>query len=89
MNAAPSMHPDRKSGALDRFLREIRAAAALSHDNVVKAYSALQFGELLVFAMEYVDGEDLAKVVKTRRQEPPRMERSHNGSLRPVLPVIA
>ena len=54
----------RKAGALDRFLREIRAAASLSHDNVVKAYSALQFGELLVFAMEYVEGEDLAKLIK-------------------------
>ena len=59
-----------KSGALDRFLREIRSAAALSHDNVVKAYSALQFGELLVFAMEYVEGDDLAKVVKTQGQLP-------------------
>jgi WD40 repeat protein/Leucine-rich repeat (LRR) protein len=55
-----------QSAALDRFLREIRAAAALSHDNVVKAYSALQFGDLLVFAMEYVEGEDLAKVVKSQ-----------------------
>ena len=55
-----------KASALDRFLREIRSAAALSHDNVVKAYSALQFGELLVFAMEYVEGEDLAKVVKSQ-----------------------
>jgi serine/threonine protein kinase/lysophospholipase L1-like esterase len=55
----------RRAGALDRFMQEIRAAAALSHDNVVKAHSALQFGELLVFAMEYVEGDDLAKMVKT------------------------
>jgi len=55
-----------KTGALDRFLREIRAAAALSHDNVVKAHSAMQFGETLVFAMEYVEGDDLAKVVKAQ-----------------------
>ena len=53
-----------KSGTLDRFLREIRSAAALSHDNVVKAYSAMQFGDALVFAMEYVEGDDLAKLVK-------------------------
>src|SRR6202023_2519178 len=38
----------------------------LSHDNVVKAYTALQLGELLVFAMEYVEGEDLSQVVKTQ-----------------------
>jgi len=54
------------SGALERFLREIRSAAKLSHPNVVPAYSALQLGELLVFAMEYIDGEDLHAVVKAR-----------------------
>ncbi len=59
---------DRQPGAAERFLREIRAAAQLGHENVVKAYSALQVGELLVFAMEYVEGEDLDKVVK--RQGP-------------------
>jgi len=53
-------------GARDRFLREIRMAAKLSHGNIVKAHSAIQTGELLLFAMEYVDGEDLAKTVKSR-----------------------
>jgi formylglycine-generating enzyme required for sulfatase activity len=53
-------------GAAERFLREIRSAANLSHPNIVTAYSALRVGELLVLAMEYVDGEDLARVVKAR-----------------------
>ncbi len=57
---------DRQPGAAERFLREIRAAAQLGHENVVKAYSALKVGELLVFAMEYVEGEDLAKLVKRK-----------------------
>ena len=57
-----------KTKVLERFLREIRAAAALNHENVVRAYSAVQFGDLLVFAMEYVEGEDLARVVKARRR---------------------
>jgi formylglycine-generating enzyme required for sulfatase activity/serine/threonine protein kinase len=57
-----------KPGAAERFLREIRAAAKLSHDHVVKAYSALALGESLVFAMEYVEGEDLAQVIE--RQGP-------------------
>jgi serine/threonine protein kinase len=52
------------AGGLERFLREIQAAARLSHPNVVAAYSASQLGNLLVFAMEYVEGEDLAKFVK-------------------------
>jgi len=53
-------------GAVERFLREIRSAAKLSHPNVVPAYSALQLGELMVFAMEYIDGEDLHALVKSR-----------------------
>jgi hypothetical protein len=50
----------------DRFVREIQAAARLQHPNVVGAYSAQRFGDLLVFAMEYVPGEDLARLVKAR-----------------------
>ncbi len=53
---------------LDRFVREIEVAARLDHENVVKAYHAFWAGELLVFEMEYVEGEDLAKLVK--RQGP-------------------
>jgi formylglycine-generating enzyme required for sulfatase activity/tRNA A-37 threonylcarbamoyl transferase component Bud32 len=55
-------------GARDRFLREVRAAAKLDHPHVVKAHSALPLGETLALAMEYVEGEDLAKVVQ--RQGP-------------------
>jgi serine/threonine protein kinase len=55
-----------RPGAVERFLREIRSAAMLHHANVVAAYSAVQSGELLAFAMEYVEGEDLAKVVQTQ-----------------------
>jgi serine/threonine protein kinase len=53
-----------RPGSLDRFLREIRSVAKLNHANVVAAYSAMQFGELLVFAMEYVEGQDLGGFVK-------------------------
>jgi serine/threonine protein kinase len=53
-----------REDAAERFLREIRAAAKLSHPNVVTAYSALQLGDLLVFTMEYVRGKDLHAVVK-------------------------
>jgi WD40 repeat protein len=52
--------------AAERFLREIRSAARLSHKNIVTAYAAPQAGELLLFAMEYVPGEDLADVVQAR-----------------------
>ncbi len=55
-----------RPGAVERFLREIRSAAKLTHANVVTAYSAVQQGTLLAFAMEYVDGSDLATVVKAQ-----------------------
>jgi formylglycine-generating enzyme required for sulfatase activity/serine/threonine protein kinase len=55
-----------RPGALERFQQEIRSAAKLSHPNIVAAHSVLRPGELLVFAMEYVRGQDLAAVVKQR-----------------------
>jgi serine/threonine protein kinase len=55
-----------RAGGKERFLREIQSAARLSHPNVVTAHSALELGELLVFAMEYIDGEDLARFVSVR-----------------------
>jgi hypothetical protein len=59
-----------RPGAVERFLREIRSAAKLSHANVVTAYSAVQQGELLAFAMEYIEGQDLASLVKSRGPVP-------------------
>jgi len=58
-------HLVERPGVADRFLREIRSAAKLHHANIVAAYSALRLGESLVLAMEYVEGLDLAKIVKT------------------------
>ena len=55
-----------RPGAAERFLREIRAAARLHHPNVVTAYAALPLGDALAFAMEYVVGDDLAKMVTAR-----------------------
>jgi serine/threonine protein kinase len=52
--------------ALDRFLREIRVVTSLQHPNIVSAYSAFSAGLSLVFAMEYVDGLDLARMVKAK-----------------------
>ena len=51
---------------VERFLREIRSAAALEHQNVVRAYSCLHLGKLLALVMQYVEGEDLARLVERR-----------------------
>jgi len=45
----------------ERFLREARAAAKLSHKNVVRAYEAGEHEGAYFFAMEYVEGEDLSE----------------------------
>jgi serine/threonine protein kinase len=59
-------------GALDRFLREMRNAGSLLHANIVTAYSAIRVDDTIVFAMEYVEGYDLAKLVKAQGQLPVR-----------------
>jgi WD40 repeat protein/serine/threonine protein kinase len=52
--------------AVRRYRREIRAAAQLSHPNIVRAYDADQVGDLHFFVMEYVEGIDLAQLVQQR-----------------------
>ena len=49
----------------DRFLREARTAASLSHPNIVSIYRADETGGFVYFAMAYVHGESLAEKVKT------------------------
>ena len=61
-----SSHLMNRRGVLDRFLGEIRNAARLHHTNIVTAYAATRMGESIVFAMEYVEGLDLAKLVKAK-----------------------
>jgi serine/threonine protein kinase len=56
----------RKAEAVDRFHREVKTAARLSHANIVTAYDAEQAGDLHFLVMEYVDGVDLARLVKDR-----------------------
>ncbi len=59
-----------RPGLLERFLREIRAVAMLHHPNIVTAHSAFRLGEDIAFTMEYVDGFDLDKMVRTRGKLP-------------------
>jgi serine/threonine protein kinase len=61
-----SGHLIKRRGVLDRFQVEIRNAGRLHHTNIVTAYSASRLGESIVFAMEYVEGLDLSKLVKAK-----------------------
>jgi len=50
----------------ERFLREARMAAQLSHPNIVPVYRADEIGGFAFFAMGYVDGETLADRIRDR-----------------------
>ena len=50
--------------AVERFRREVKSAAQLAHPNIVAAYDAEQAGDMHLLVMEYVQGDNLADVVK-------------------------
>ncbi len=56
--------------AVQRFRREVQAAARLSHPNIVTAHDAEQAGDVHFLVMEYVDGTDLAEMVGQRGRLP-------------------
>ncbi|MCE9607639.1 MAG: serine/threonine protein kinase [Planctomycetia bacterium] len=53
------------SSYLGRFYREARAAAALDHPNIVRAYDVDNDGDNHFLVMEYVEGNDLQKIVSS------------------------
>jgi serine/threonine-protein kinase len=50
----------------DRFLREARTAAKLSHPNIVPIFAVDEVRDFVFFAMAYVDGETLTARVSAR-----------------------
>ncbi|HXV90250.1 MAG TPA: serine/threonine-protein kinase [Gemmatimonadales bacterium] len=50
----------------ERFLREARTAAKLSHPNIVPIYTVDEIAEYVFYAMAYVDGETLTERVRRR-----------------------
>jgi len=50
--------------AVRRFQREVRTAARLLHPNIVTAFDAREHDGVYCLVMEYVDGQDLATLVK-------------------------
>jgi serine/threonine protein kinase len=55
-----------KPESIDRFRREIQAAAQLSHPNIVTAHDAERAGELHMLVMEFVPGQNLAEVLEKK-----------------------
>ena len=52
--------------AVKRFYREVEAAAKLKHPNIVTAYDAGEHEGVHYLVMEYVEGKDLAAIVKEK-----------------------
>src|SRR5256886_898050 len=50
----------------DRFLREARTAAKLSHPHIIPIFAVDEIGEFVFFAMAYVAGETLTERVRQR-----------------------
>ena len=49
-----------------RFLREARLAAKLSHPNIIPIHSVAESADFVYYVMAFVDGETLAERVRTR-----------------------
>ena len=61
----------RESGLRERFLREARTAAKLSHPHVVPIFAVDEVGEFVFYAMAFIDGETLTERVRRRGPLPP------------------
>jgi hypothetical protein len=59
-------HLVERADAVERFRQEVKAAARLSHPNIVSAFDAEQAGDLHFLVMEYVEGTSLDRMVRTR-----------------------
>jgi serine/threonine-protein kinase len=51
-------------GMLERFKNEVRIARRISHPNVCRVYDVGEIDGASFFTMEYVDGEDLASLLR-------------------------
>ena len=54
----------RDEGLLERFRNEVRTARKVSHPNVCRVYDVGDVDGQTFFTMEYVDGEDLASLLR-------------------------
>ena len=55
----------------ERFLREARLAAGLSHPHIVPIHRVSEVGGFVFFVMSYVEGETLGERLRTRGPLPP------------------
>jgi tRNA A-37 threonylcarbamoyl transferase component Bud32 len=61
----------RHEAMLERFKNEVRIARRVSHPNVCRVYDVGEVDGATFFTMEYVDGEDLASLLRRIGRLPP------------------
>jgi serine/threonine-protein kinase len=64
-------HLARTPSARERFLREARMAAGLSHPHIVPIHRVSEAGGFVFFVMSFVEGETLGERLRTRGPLPP------------------
>jgi serine/threonine protein kinase len=72
IGSPPAAHPARAADLIDRFHREVRAAAALSHPNILQVLETGQDGDRLYLATELFAGVSLERLLKQRRLTVPQ-----------------
>lgn len=64
-------HVAHTAAARERFVREARTAAGLSHPHIVPIHRVGEAGGFVFFVMSYVEGETLGERLRTRGPLPP------------------
>ena len=64
-------HLSQNEERLERFFAEVRNARQVAHPNVCRMYDIGEYGDQHFLSMEYVDGEDLASLLKRIGRLPP------------------
>jgi eukaryotic-like serine/threonine-protein kinase len=75
-------------GYVRRFRQEARSAASVSHGNVVDVYDFGQEDGDLFIVMQYVDGEDLKRLIQREAPLPPNRAREIIGQVLDGLQAI-
>lgn len=70
----PHFSADEGPRALDRFLREAKAAATLDHPNICPVYDVGQVGGVHYLTMAYIEGKSLADYIS--RDKPPQQRQT-------------